>query len=134
MYLGLPDAVDARHGLQVHLRIPVAVHQDDRVRRLRVDSQPCQACRAVVCFVGGVVVVEEEVRVGVLCEKSKEQRVCVLIVASCSLLEGQGVPQIVAIQILFNHGIMKVKEIVFLIGNPKTKFTKYSQNQDQLHS
>ena len=38
--LGLADAVDARHGLDVRLRVPVAVVQDHRVRSEEVDPQP----------------------------------------------------------------------------------------------
>mmetsp|Transcript_16565 Transcript_16565/g.57911 ORF Transcript_16565/g.57911 Transcript_16565/m.57911 type:complete len:886 (+) Transcript_16565:420-3077(+) len=39
----LPDAVRAIHGLQVHLRVPVAVVEDDDVGRGEVDAEPAGA-------------------------------------------------------------------------------------------
>tara|TARA_B100000768_G_C11156957_1_gene322813 strand:- start:56 stop:430 length:375 start_codon:yes stop_codon:yes gene_type:complete len=39
----LPDAVRARHRLQVHLRVPVRVEEDDRVGALQVEAEAAGA-------------------------------------------------------------------------------------------
>ena len=42
---GLADAMDARHGLQVGLGVPVRIEEDARVRRLEVDAQASRSRR-----------------------------------------------------------------------------------------
>ena len=39
----LAEAVHARHGLQVHLRVPVGVEENARVGRLQVDAEAARA-------------------------------------------------------------------------------------------
>ena len=44
-HLGLPDAMHARHRLQVDLRVPVGVEEDARVGGLAVDAEAARARR-----------------------------------------------------------------------------------------